>query len=174
MACFHQLHLTPIRSTILRSSQSTPTPKCPMFRCLSASISNPKRSYNITLLPGDGIGPEVISVAKDVLSLTASLEGISLPLSLGFRVLSMSVLSIRSKTEAFSANSHNAVDGFWFWDVNGTALPANPKAGILRSVGFWSLYFSISTYQLVVLTRETFNQHCLLDSFNGLHCGFYF
>jgi 3-isopropylmalate dehydrogenase len=40
------------------------------FRC-SASI----RSYNITLLPGDGIGPEVVAVAKDVLSLAGSLEG---------------------------------------------------------------------------------------------------
>lgn len=40
------------------------------FRCPAAA-----RSYNITLLPGDGIGPEVVAVAKDVLSLAGALEG---------------------------------------------------------------------------------------------------
>jgi len=40
------------------------------FRCSAAA-----RSYNITLLPGDGIGPEVVAVAKDVLSLAGALEG---------------------------------------------------------------------------------------------------
>ncbi|KAF6149308.1 hypothetical protein GIB67_026164 [Kingdonia uniflora] len=47
-------------------------PKCfhNTIRC-----SGTKR-YNITLLPGDGIGPEVISVAKDVLTLTASKQGL--------------------------------------------------------------------------------------------------
>ncbi|KAL9323220.1 hypothetical protein ACSQ67_011273 [Phaseolus vulgaris] len=47
---------------------------------LSCSAAPPPskspRSYTITLLPGDGIGPEVISVAKDVLLLAGSLEGI--------------------------------------------------------------------------------------------------
>jgi 3-isopropylmalate dehydrogenase len=33
------------------------------------------RSYDITLLPGDGIGPEVVAVAKDALSLVGSKEG---------------------------------------------------------------------------------------------------
>jgi 3-isopropylmalate dehydrogenase len=33
------------------------------------------RSYEITLLPGDGIGPEVVAVAKDALSLVGSKEG---------------------------------------------------------------------------------------------------
>ncbi|CAD6261642.1 unnamed protein product [Miscanthus lutarioriparius] len=43
------------------------------FRCSAAA-----RSYNITLLPGDGIGPEVVAVAKDVLSLAGALEGVEL------------------------------------------------------------------------------------------------
>jgi isocitrate/isopropylmalate dehydrogenase len=36
----------------------------------------------VTLLPGDGIGPEVVAVAKDVLYLAGSLEGGFLSLSL--------------------------------------------------------------------------------------------
>jgi len=40
------------------------------FRCSAAA-----RSYNITLLPGNGIGPEVVAVAKAVLSLAGALEG---------------------------------------------------------------------------------------------------
>jgi 3-isopropylmalate dehydrogenase len=40
------------------------------FRCSAAA-----RSYNITLLPGDGIGPEVVTVAKEVLSVAGSKEG---------------------------------------------------------------------------------------------------
>ena len=45
-------------------------PMVASFRCSAAA-----RSYNITLLPGDGIGPEVVAVAKDVLSLAGALEG---------------------------------------------------------------------------------------------------
>jgi 3-isopropylmalate dehydrogenase len=47
-----------------------PRPMAASFRCSAAA-----RSYNITLLPGDGIGPEVVAVAKDVLSLAGALEG---------------------------------------------------------------------------------------------------
>jgi hypothetical protein len=45
-----------------------------IIRCCSSSST--KKSYNITLLPGDGIGPEVISVAKNVLNLAGSIEGL--------------------------------------------------------------------------------------------------
>jgi 3-isopropylmalate dehydrogenase len=44
------------------------------IRCAAATTKQSKR-YSITLLPGDGIGPEVISVAKNVLNLAGSLEG---------------------------------------------------------------------------------------------------
>jgi hypothetical protein len=50
------------------------------LRC-SASAKSAERSYSVTLLPGDGIGPEVVAVAKDVLYLAGSLEGNSLSLS---------------------------------------------------------------------------------------------
>nr|GMD57855.1 3-isopropylmalate dehydrogenase 2, chloroplastic-like [Ipomoea batatas]GMD59272.1 3-isopropylmalate dehydrogenase 2, chloroplastic-like [Ipomoea batatas] len=39
-------------------------------------IKSHHKCYSITLLPGDGIGPEVISVAKNALQLAGSLEGI--------------------------------------------------------------------------------------------------
>ncbi|KAF9590425.1 hypothetical protein IFM89_035260, partial [Coptis chinensis] len=43
------------------------------IRCSSLKRN---RKYNITLLPGDGIGPEVIPVAKKVLTLATSQQGI--------------------------------------------------------------------------------------------------
>lgn len=42
---------------------------------ISCSAATPTKGYTITLLPGDGIGPEVISVAKNVLQLAASFDG---------------------------------------------------------------------------------------------------
>jgi 3-isopropylmalate dehydrogenase len=40
------------------------------FQCSATA-----RSYNITLLPGDCIGPEVVAVTKEVLSVAGSKEG---------------------------------------------------------------------------------------------------
>ena len=57
-----------------------------IIRCCSSSST--KKSYNITLLPGDGIGPEVISVAKNVLNLAGSIEGLlSIYLSIYYLLL---------------------------------------------------------------------------------------
>jgi 3-isopropylmalate dehydrogenase len=67
------LQATPLKTLSFsrRRAASAERPRpMPSFRC-SASA----RCYNITLLPGDGIGPEVVAVAKDVLSLAGSLEG---------------------------------------------------------------------------------------------------
>ena len=62
----------PLNSVFL-SKQS---PKPGRIRC---ATSTPSKRYTITLLPGDGIGPEVISVATNVLKLAGSLEGLSVP-----------------------------------------------------------------------------------------------
>ncbi|GKE43094.1 3-isopropylmalate dehydrogenase, chloroplastic-like protein [Tanacetum coccineum] len=56
-------------------SQHNTIKKPIIIRCCSSTTTAAKKSYNITLLPGDGIGPEVISVAKNVLNLAASIEG---------------------------------------------------------------------------------------------------
>ncbi|KAL0917222.1 hypothetical protein M5K25_012270 [Dendrobium thyrsiflorum] len=45
------------------------------LRCSAVRPLHP-RSYSITLLPGDGIGPEVVSVAKDILSVAGAHEGL--------------------------------------------------------------------------------------------------
>jgi 3-isopropylmalate dehydrogenase len=63
------LQATPLKTLSFSRRSARPRPIASL-RC-SASA----RSYNITLLPGDGIGPEVVAVAKDVLSLAGSLEG---------------------------------------------------------------------------------------------------
>jgi hypothetical protein len=53
-------------------SVSKQSPKPGRIRCATTTSS---KRYTITLLPGDGIGPEVISVATNVLKLAGSLEG---------------------------------------------------------------------------------------------------
>lgn len=85
MAATHlQLHLAaPLKpQTHLQKAKTFATnpaicrTKLPTVRCSAAAAATPaKRSYNITLLPGDGIGPEIISISKDVLQFAASLEG---------------------------------------------------------------------------------------------------
>jgi hypothetical protein len=53
-------------------SVSKQSPKPGRIRC---ATTTPSKRYTITLLPGDGIGPEVISIATNVLKLAGSLEG---------------------------------------------------------------------------------------------------
>lgn len=68
---FTNLNLTLYAASRRRSSSSR---KWGRFHC-SSSYRPSSKSYKVTLLPGDGIGPEVISVAKDVLQVAGSLEG---------------------------------------------------------------------------------------------------
>ena len=65
------LNLRPFRFRSTCVPQRHPRPV--IIRCSAASSTT--KSYNITLLPGDGIGPEVISVAENVLNLAGSIEG---------------------------------------------------------------------------------------------------
>ncbi|KAL0354846.1 UNVERIFIED_CONTAM: 3-isopropylmalate dehydrogenase 2, chloroplastic [Sesamum radiatum] len=74
MAASLQLSFKPFKSSLQPAkSVSKSAPKFSRVRCSAVS---PSRSYTVTLLPGDGIGPEVISVAKNALQLVASQEGI--------------------------------------------------------------------------------------------------
>lgn len=68
----------PVKSLIsvhntLRHRSLTQHRRSSTICCLSPT----SKSYSITLLPGDGIGPEVVSVAKEALSVAGSMEGIS-------------------------------------------------------------------------------------------------
>ncbi|CAH8315880.1 unnamed protein product [Eruca vesicaria subsp. sativa] len=64
----HPINVVPGRS--FTNPSRTPC----RIRCAAASPG--KKRFNIALLPGDGIGPEVISVAKNVLQQAGSLEGL--------------------------------------------------------------------------------------------------
>lgn len=75
-----QLKPNAIKALTLYPKRSAPSRRNLTFRCSAASAA--RRSYSITLLPGDGIGPEVVAVAKDVLSLAASREGTPSPKTL--------------------------------------------------------------------------------------------
>lgn len=75
MAASLQLSARPFKPHFQSKSLSKPSSiRLATIRC---SAATPPKRYSITLLPGDGIGPEVISVAKNVLKLAGSLEGIS-------------------------------------------------------------------------------------------------
>ena len=76
------LHLNAKPFSLCSPSISLPKISPSSFRVKCSAGTSPSRRYNIALLPGDGIGPEVIAVAKDVLNFAASLEGLYLlPLS---------------------------------------------------------------------------------------------
>ncbi|KAG6519754.1 hypothetical protein ZIOFF_023262 [Zingiber officinale] len=63
-------------NTLILESATRASPRRPPARIRCSAAPSPPRSYRITLLPGDGIGREVVSVAKDVLSLAGSFEGV--------------------------------------------------------------------------------------------------
>ncbi|VVA41399.1 PREDICTED: 3-isopropylmalate dehydrogenase [Prunus dulcis] len=73
MAACLQLNAKPFSPLLSPNPVSTRTRKLGRISCSAAS---PSKRHTITLLPGDGIGPEVISVARNVLNLAASIEGI--------------------------------------------------------------------------------------------------
>ncbi|XP_077244584.1 3-isopropylmalate dehydrogenase, chloroplastic-like [Tasmannia lanceolata] len=129
-ACF-QMNFTPLKNPF--SPKSKLSPKWPKFRC--SAISTPKR-YNITLLPGDGIGPEVISVAKDVLTLIGSQEGIKFEydeMPVGGAALDLAGVPLPDQTLAVAKRSDavllGAIGGYK-WDKNEKHL--KPETGLLQ------------------------------------------
>ncbi|GAB4850051.1 3-isopropylmalate dehydrogenase, chloroplastic [Ancistrocladus abbreviatus] len=106
-----------------------------IVRC-SASTAPPKRSYRITLLPGDGIGPEIISVAKDVLKLGGSLEGIEFEfkeMPVGGTALDLTGVPLPEETLSIAKQSDavllGAIGGYR-WDNNEKQL--KPETGLLQ------------------------------------------
>lgn len=122
----------PFQSFSLR--RSTPL----TVRCSAAAppSSKSQRSYTITLLPGDGIGPEVISVAKDVLLLAGSLEGIKYDfreMLLGGAALDATGVPLPDETLSVAKQSDavllGAIGGYK-WDNNEKHL--KPETGLLQ------------------------------------------
>ncbi|OVA16079.1 Isocitrate and isopropylmalate dehydrogenases family [Macleaya cordata] len=114
-------------------SSSPPSPKWGTIRC---SATSSIKSYNITLLPGDGIGPEVISVAKQVLTLTGSQEGIEFlfrEMPVGGAALDLTGVPLPEETLSVAKQSDaillGAIGGYK-WDNNEKHL--KPETGLLQ------------------------------------------
>ncbi|KAJ4792168.1 3-isopropylmalate dehydrogenase [Rhynchospora pubera] len=113
----------------------SPIPSRTSIRCLASGKSG-ERSYTLTLLPGDGIGPEVVAVAKDVLSLTASLEGIKFhfkEMPMGGSALDAAGVPLPDETLDTAKGSDavllGAIGGYK-WDKNEKHL--KPETGLLQ------------------------------------------
>ncbi|XP_058226676.1 3-isopropylmalate dehydrogenase 2, chloroplastic-like [Rhododendron vialii] len=134
MAASLQLNLRPFRLQQFRSN-SVPR-QAPKFATICCSANTPKRRYTITLLPGDGIGPEVISVAKNVLNLTGSLEGIEFgfkEMPMGGAALDLTGVPLPEETLSTARQSDavllGAIGGYK-WDKNEKHL--KPETGLLQ------------------------------------------
>ncbi|KAM0061307.1 putative 3-isopropylmalate dehydrogenase [Helianthus debilis subsp. tardiflorus] len=121
------INLTPFRL------HSTSIPK---HHSRSFTVRCAKSSYNITLLPGDGIGPEVISVAKNVLNLAGSLEGIEFKfkeMPMGGAALDLTGVPLPEETLSTAKQSDavllGAIGGYK-WDKNEKHL--KPETGLLQ------------------------------------------
>ncbi|PON51645.1 Isopropylmalate dehydrogenase [Parasponia andersonii] len=135
MAASLQLNVKSFRPIALPNSASRYrySAKPARIRCSAASQS---KRYTITLLPGDGIGPEIISVAKNVLNLTASLEGIDLrfqEMPMGGAALDLTGVPLPEET-LLAAKQSDAVllgaIGGYKWDANEKHL--KPETGLLQ------------------------------------------
>ncbi|KAJ6394669.1 hypothetical protein OIU77_023803 [Salix suchowensis] len=105
------------------------------IRC-AAATTKPSKRYSITLLPGDGIGPEVISVAKHVLNLAGSLEGIEFnfqEMPMGGSALDLVGVPLPEETLSAAKKSDavllGAIGGYK-WDKNEKHL--KPETGLLQ------------------------------------------
>ncbi|GLT74972.1 hypothetical protein SLA2020_467320 [Shorea laevis] len=110
--------------------------KCPKPARISCAAATPAKRYSITLLPGDGIGPEVISVAKTVLKVAGFLEGIEFSfqeMPMGGAALDLTGVPLPDETLS-TAKSSDAVllgaIGGYKWDKNEKHL--KPETGLLK------------------------------------------
>ncbi|KAL6996671.1 3-isopropylmalate dehydrogenase 2, chloroplastic [Sarracenia purpurea var. burkii] len=134
MAASLQLNLKPFR--LQRSCSKSVSDRAPKFATICCSASTPTRRYTITLLPGDGIGPEVISVAKNVLQLVGSLEGIEFgfkEMPVGGAALDLAGVPLPEETLTTVKQSDavllGAIGGYK-WDNNEKHL--KPETGLLQ------------------------------------------
>ncbi|KAG6509499.1 3-isopropylmalate dehydrogenase 2, chloroplastic-like isoform X2 [Zingiber officinale] len=123
-------------STLISEYARRPSPRRPPVRVRCSAAPSPPRSYRITLLPGDGIGPEVVSVAKDVLYLAGSLEGIEFrfrEVPVGGAALDSTGVPLPEETLTTAKESDavllGAIGGYK-WDANEKHL--KPETGLLQ------------------------------------------
>ncbi|XP_043696136.1 3-isopropylmalate dehydrogenase 2, chloroplastic-like [Telopea speciosissima] len=110
-----------------------PTRRACSIRC---AVSPVTKRYNITLLPGDGIGPEIMAIAKDVLSLAGSQEGIEFQfkeMPVGGAALDLTGVPLPDETLSIAKQSDAvllAAIGGYKWDKNEKHL--KPETGLLQ------------------------------------------
>ncbi|KAJ3693556.1 hypothetical protein LUZ60_009036 [Juncus effusus] len=128
-----QANPSPFKTLTPSLRRASPSPA--RFRC-SVAANSSERSYSLTLLPGDGIGPEVVAVAKDVLSLAGSLEGIKFQyqeMPVGGSALDQAGVPLPDETLSTCKNSDavllGAIGGYK-WDNNEKHL--KPETGLLQ------------------------------------------
>ncbi|KAI5337519.1 hypothetical protein L3X38_016790 [Prunus dulcis] len=133
MAACLQLNAKPFSPLLSPNPVSTRTRKLGRISCSAAS---PSKRHTITLLPGDGIGPEVISVARNVLNLAASVEGIEFKyqeVPVGGAALDLTGVPLPEET-LLAAKQSDAVllgaIGGYKWDKNEKHL--KPETGLLK------------------------------------------
>ncbi|WKA00194.1 hypothetical protein VitviT2T_018577 [Vitis vinifera] len=134
MAASLQLSARPFKPHFQSKSLSKPSSiRLATIRC---SAATPPKRYSITLLPGDGIGPEVISVAKNVLKLAGSLEGIEFgfqEMPVGGCALDLTGVPLPEETLLVAKQSDavllGAIGGYK-WDSNEKHL--KPETGLLQ------------------------------------------
>ncbi|XP_008228749.1 PREDICTED: 3-isopropylmalate dehydrogenase 2, chloroplastic-like [Prunus mume] len=133
MAACPQLNAKPFSPLLSPNPVSTRTRKLGRISCSAAS---PSKRHTITLLPGDGIGPEVISVARNVLNLAASIEGIEFKyqeVPVGGAALDLTGVPLPEET-LLAAKQSDAVllgaIGGYKWDKNEKHL--KPETGLLK------------------------------------------
>ncbi|KAK6147839.1 hypothetical protein DH2020_018751 [Rehmannia glutinosa] len=134
MAASLQLNFKPLKPRLLHAKPASKSaPKFSSIRCSAATLS---KSYTLTLLPGDGIGPEVISVAKNALQLVGSVEGIEFKfkeMPMGGAALDLTGVPLPEETLSAAKESDavllGAIGGYK-WDNNEKHL--KPETGLLQ------------------------------------------
>ncbi|KAK3005648.1 hypothetical protein RJ639_017539 [Escallonia herrerae] len=134
MAATLQRNVRPVLPQFLRSKLK---PKCSQrISTICCSASPSAKRYAVTLLPGDGIGPEVITVAKTALELAGSFEGIGFgftEMPVGGAALDLTGVPLPEETLSVCKQSDAvllAAIGGYKWDKNEKHL--KPETGLLQ------------------------------------------
>ncbi|XP_065866491.1 3-isopropylmalate dehydrogenase 2, chloroplastic-like [Euphorbia lathyris] len=130
-----QVNAKPIKAVFHSKLASNHAHKPGRVRCAATAVS-PSKRYSITVLPGDGIGPEVTYVAKNVLKLAGSLEGIEFSfeeMPMGGSALDVVGVPLPEETLSVAKRSDaillGAIGGYK-WDNNEKHL--KPETGLLQ------------------------------------------
>ncbi|KAG9160000.1 hypothetical protein Leryth_005752 [Lithospermum erythrorhizon] len=136
MSTFLQFDLKPLNPILPSNNSKCITKHTSRWGKVNCSATSKVKHYSITLLPGDGIGPEVISVAKNALQLIGSLEAIEFSfkeMPVGGSALDLVGVPLPKETLSAAQESDavllGAIGGYK-WDNNEKHL--KPETGLLQ------------------------------------------